>query len=72
MVYREEGRSARHDSIRKRPTFKLMLDDSTKRTFDIALVHTLDGLSRNMKVMLEAITFLETSNIGLVLRPLCR
>jgi DNA invertase Pin-like site-specific DNA recombinase len=65
-VYREEGRSARYESVRKRPVFREMLSDAERRQFDIVLVHTLDRFSRNMKVMLEAVGSLEQSYVGLV------
>ena len=65
-VYREEGRSARFESIRKRPEFKQMLDDSTRGLYDLVLFHTLDRFSRNLKVLLEAVGLLEQHGVGLV------
>lgn len=65
-IYREEGRSARYESIRKRPVFKQMLEDAARGQFDIVLVHTLDRFSRNLKVLLEAVSILESHNVGLV------
>ena len=62
-VHREEGRSARFESIRKRPIFKQALDDAAN--YDILLVHTLDRFSRNMKVMLEAVSVLENHGAAL-------
>ncbi len=41
-VYREEGRSARYEAIRKRPLFQGLLEDATRVEFDVVVVHTLD------------------------------
>ena len=64
-VYREEGRSARFESIRKRPEFRQLLEDAARGLFDLLLVHSLDRFSRNMKVMLESLSLLEGHNVGL-------
>ena len=40
-IYREEGKSAHTDVIRKRPVFRQLLDDSGKGLFDVVVVHTL-------------------------------
>ena len=52
-VYREEGRSAHHESIAKRPVLKMLLDDAAKGGFDAVVVHTLDRWSRNLRTTLE-------------------
>ncbi len=65
-VYREEGRSARYEAIRKRPVFKQLLEDAAKGQFDVVVVHTLDRWARNLKVMLESLGILGQHNVGLV------
>ena len=34
-VYREEGRSARYESVKKRPVFRQLLEDAAKGEFDV-------------------------------------
>ncbi|MDY6833408.1 MAG: recombinase family protein, partial [Chloroflexota bacterium] len=65
-VYREEGRSAHLDSIKKRPVFRQLLDDASKGSFDVVVVHTLDRWSRNLKVLLESVSILDRHEVGLV------
>ena len=65
-VYREEGRSAHHESIRKRPVFRQLLEDAGKGSFDVVIIHTLDRWSRNLKVLLESISTLDKHEVGLV------
>ena len=65
-VYREEGKSAHVESIKKRPVFRQMLEDVTRRRFEVVVVHTLDRWSRNQRVSLEALAVLGRHNVGLV------
>ena len=65
-VYREEGKSAHVESISKRPVFVQLLEDAEKGTFDVVVVHTLDRLARNLRVLLESIGRLSRFDIGLV------
>ncbi len=65
-VYREEGRSAHVDSIKKRPVFRQLLDDAATDRFDVVVVHTLDRWSRNLRVMLESMSTLAKYGVGLV------
>lgn len=65
-VYREEGRSAHVDSIKKRPVFRQLLEDAGKGQFDVVVVHTLDRWSRNLKVLLESVSILNEHGVGLV------
>ena len=65
-VYREESRSARYESIRKRPVFKQLLEDAVAGKFDVVIVHTLDRWSRNSKVLLDSVAILDGNNVGLV------
>ena len=65
-IYREEGRSAKTDSIARRPMFRQLLEDAAKREFDIVVVHTLDRWSRNLRVMLESLGVLAKHDVTLV------
>ena len=65
-VYREEGRSARHESIRKRPVFQQLLEEVSQHQFDVLVCHTLDSWGRNLKVLLESVSTLDQHNVGLV------
>ena len=65
-VYREEGRSARYESIKKRPVFRQLLEDAAKGEFDVVVVHTLDRWARNLRVLLESVAILDQHNVGLV------
>src|ERR687896_80622 len=66
QVYREEGRSAHSDSIRKRPVFRQLLDETSQGHFDVVVVHTLDRWARNLKVLLESVSILNQHGVGLV------
>ena len=65
-VYREEGKSAHVDTIRKRPVFKRLLEDAARGEFDVVVVHTLDRWSRNQMVLLESQAILARNNVTLV------
>jgi DNA invertase Pin-like site-specific DNA recombinase len=65
-VYREEGRSAHSESVKKRPVFRQLLEDAGKGKFDAVVVQTLDRWSRNLRVTLESLKTLAPHNIGLV------
>jgi len=65
-VYREEGRSAHQESMKKRTVFRQLLDDAAKDQFDVVVVHTLDRWSRNLKVTLESLGTLARHNVSLV------
>jgi DNA invertase Pin-like site-specific DNA recombinase len=65
QVYREEGRSAHSDSIRKRPVFRQLLDDARQGQFDVVVVHTLDRWARNQRVMLESLAILAEHQVAL-------
>ena len=65
-VYREEGKSANVDSIKKRPAFKQLLEDARQHRFDVVVVHTLDRFARNLRVMLEPLAVLGQNGVGLV------
>ena len=51
QIYREEGKSAHSESMKKRPMFRQLLEDARKDQFDIVVVHTLDRWSRNLRVL---------------------
>ncbi len=65
-IYREEGKSARSESIKKRPMFRQLMEDAKKDEFDIVIVHTLDRWSRNLRVTLESLANLAVHNVALV------
>jgi site-specific DNA recombinase len=65
QVYREEGRSAHSDSIRKRPVFRQLLDEASQGHFDVVVVHTLDRWARNQRVMLESLAILAEHQVAL-------
>ena len=64
-VYREEGKSAHVDTIRKRPVFKQLLEDAAKGEFDVVVVHTLDRWSRNARIALESQALLARNQVTL-------
>ena len=51
-IYREEGKSARSESIKNRPMFRQLMEDAKKDEFDGVIVYTLDRWSRNLRVTL--------------------
>jgi site-specific DNA recombinase len=54
-IYSEEGKSARSDSLDKRPEFnRLLTIDCEKKAFDVVVVHSLDRWSRNLWVTLQS------------------
>jgi site-specific DNA recombinase len=65
-IYREEGKSAHSDAIRKRPVFKQLLDDAASDKFDVVVVHTLDRWARNLKVQLESLAILADNDVAFV------
>ena len=65
-VYREEGKSAHSESLKKRPVFRQLHEDARKGEFDIVVVHTLDRWSRNLRVTLESLAKLAMHEVALV------
>ena len=65
-VYREEGRSAHYESMKKRPVFRQLLEDAANKRFDLVVVHTLDRWSRNLRVTLESLSVLAQHGVALV------
>ena len=65
-VYREEGASAHSESVKKRTVFRQLMEDAKKGEFDIVVVHTLDRLSRNLRVTLESLANLAMHDVALV------
>ena len=63
-VYTDEGKSARSDTIEKRPQFRRLLADCEIGTFDIIVVHSLDRWSRNLGVTLESFKKLADQGIA--------
>ncbi len=62
-VYRDEGKSAYSDSIRKRPEFRRLLDDSAKGVFDVVVVHTLDRWARNARIAMNTLAILDNNRV---------
>ena len=52
--YADEGKSAWVESAAKRQAFHQMLTDAANREFDVVVTHSLDRLSRNLMVTLNA------------------
>lgn len=49
-VYADEGKSAFHDDIRKRPALRSLLSDAQRGLFQVLYVYMYDRLARNLKV----------------------
>ncbi len=64
--YRDEGRSARTDDIKKRPQFSAMLEDAEARLFDVLIVHKLDRFARNRTIAFSSLDRLSKLNVGFV------
>src|SRR5438477_4639266 len=64
--YRDEGKSARTDHIKRRPQFAQMLQDAQAGLFDVIVVHKMDRFSRSMRVAVQAFEQLGKCNVGLV------
>lgn len=64
--YRDEGKSARTDNIKRRPDFARMLQDAQAGLFDVIVVHKMDRFSRSMRVAVQAFEQLGKCNVGLV------
>ncbi len=65
-VYSEEGKSARSDSLEKRPQFRRLLDDCKRGNIDVVVVHSLDRWSRNLRVTLESFKQLADNQVSFV------
>jgi len=65
-VYREEGKSAFRESIKSRPSLRQLLEDASKKTFDVVVVYALDRWSRNLKVTLETLALLGRYDVAFV------
>ena len=63
---RRGGRSAWLESSAKRPVFRQLLEDAQAGKFDVAVTHTLDRFSRNLRVMLDAFHILSQHNVTYV------
>ncbi len=53
--YADEGKSARGDTIEKRPAFKRMMEDVEDGRLDAVVVHKIDRFSRNIRVTFESL-----------------
>ena len=66
VTYNEEGRSAWGESVAKRPAYRQMLEDAQTGKFDVVMTHTLDRLSRNLRVMLDTFHLFSQHNVTYV------
>ncbi|MGI8404659.1 MAG: recombinase family protein, partial [Thermomicrobiales bacterium] len=64
--YRDEGKSARTDDLKKRPQFAAMLEDADRGLIDVVVVHKLDRFARNRSVAFEAFNRLGKAGVGFV------
>ena len=65
-IYRDEGKSARTDDLRKRPQFAAMIDDAEAGSIDVIVVHKLDRLARNRRVAFDTFHRLSNAGVGFV------
>lgn len=64
-IYREEGKSALSDSLTKRPELRRLLEEARGRQFQVVVVHTMDRLARNLRVLLEVVSTLGKDQVAL-------
>ncbi len=64
--YADEGKSARGDTIDKRPAFKRMMEDVQDGLLDVVVVHKIDRFARNIRVTFEYLELLARHNVGFV------
>lgn len=65
-VYVDEGKSARGDTVSKRPAFKRMMEDAEAGLLDVVVVHKLDRFARNIRVTFEYLELLARHNVKFV------
>lgn len=65
-VYVDEGKSARGDTVNKRPAFKRMMEDAEAGLLDVVVVHKLDRFARNIRVTFEYLELLARHNVKFV------
>ncbi len=63
-IYADEGVSAHTEKIEKRPMLAALLDASSRREFDVVVVHTIDRWARNVGVQRQALQYLGQFNVG--------
>ena len=63
--YRDEGKSAHTDHIKRRPQFAQMLQDAQSGLFDTIVVHKMDRFSRSLRVAVQSFEQLGKCNVGL-------
>ena len=64
--YLDEGKSAHHDDISKRPGFRQAIDDALAGKYDVLVVHKLDRFSRKLRITLEYLEVLGKAGVGFV------
>ena len=63
-TYADEGVSAHTEKIEKRPALAALLEDASRREFDLVVVHTLDRWARKLVVQLETLVQLGRLGVG--------
>ncbi len=66
VEYIDEGKSAHTDDLKKRPIFKIAIDDALAGQYDVLVVHKIDRFSRKLRVTLEHFEKLGKAGIGFV------
>jgi DNA invertase Pin-like site-specific DNA recombinase len=61
--YVDEGKSARGDTISKRPAFRRMMEDAEAGLLEVVVVHKLDRFARNIRVTFEYLEFLARHSV---------
>ncbi|MDP9375263.1 MAG: recombinase family protein [Chloroflexota bacterium] len=64
--YADEGKSARGDTIEKRPAFKRMMEDAESGVLEVVVVHKIDRFARNIRVTFEYLELLARHGVGFV------
>jgi len=65
-VYRDEGRSARTDDLRRRPSFAQLMADAETGLVDVVVVHKLDRFARNRRIAFESLDRLGRARVGFI------
>ena len=64
--YLDEGKSAHHDDISKRPGFRQAIDDALAGKYDVLVVHKLDRFSRSLLGFAQIMERLSTNGAGII------
>lgn len=66
VPYVEPGRSAKGEDLRRRPTFRQLVEDAVAGHVSMVAVHKLDRFSRNLRVTLEQFERLGKADVTFV------